>query len=79
MGRTSASLAEEDRNARDLSARDITQAITEMTACMPVYRTYTDTLSASPTDVEYIDAAVKEARLRNPDINPLVYDYISRV
>jgi (1->4)-alpha-D-glucan 1-alpha-D-glucosylmutase len=79
LGAHLASLAEEDRNARDLSARDITQAITEITACMPVYRTYTDTLSASPIDVQYIDAAVKEARLRNPDINPLVYDYISRV
>ena len=57
LGAHLASLAEADRNARDLSARDITQAITEITACMPVYRTYIDTLSASPTDVEYIDAA----------------------
>ena len=48
LGAHLASLAEEDRNARDLSARDITQAITEITACMPVYRTYTDSLSASP-------------------------------
>jgi (1->4)-alpha-D-glucan 1-alpha-D-glucosylmutase len=79
LGAYLASLAEEDRNARDLSGRDITQAITEITACMPVYRTYTESLSASARDVQYIDSAVEEARRRRPEINSLVYDYVSRV
>src|SRR4029079_16015035 len=74
-----AQLAEEDRNARDLSPRDITQAITEVTACMAVYRTYIDSLEVRAADFAYIRAACENARRRNPHIDTLVYDFVERV
>ena len=58
--------------------RDITQAIIEITACMPVYRTYTFTLSdIRPADFAVHRRSREEARSRNPDIDALVYDFVS--
>ncbi|HYP08052.1 MAG TPA: malto-oligosyltrehalose synthase [Bryobacteraceae bacterium] len=72
-------LAEEDRNARDMSLRDLSQAILEVTACMPVYRTYTNSLEVSESDREHVVEACRRARERNSKIHPLVYDFLERV
>ncbi len=79
LGAHLAQLAEEDRNARDLSPRDITQAITEVTACMGVYRTYIDSFDIRAADFAYIRAACENARRRNPHVDTLVYDFVERV
>jgi (1->4)-alpha-D-glucan 1-alpha-D-glucosylmutase len=79
LGAHLASLSEEDRNARDLSPRDMTQAIIEVTACMPVYRTYTDSLEVRDIECDYVRAACEEARRRNPHVDALVYDFVERV
>jgi (1->4)-alpha-D-glucan 1-alpha-D-glucosylmutase len=79
LGAHLALLAEEDRNARDLSPRDMTQAIIEVTACMPVYRTYIDSLEVREVDCAYVRAACDEARRRNPHVDALVYDFVERV
>ena len=79
LGAHLASLAEEDRNARDLSPRDMTQAIIEVTACMGVYRTYTDSFDVRAVDCAYVRAACDEARHRNPRVDALVYDFVERV
>ena len=72
-------LAEEDRNARDMSLRDISQAILEVTACMPVYRTYTNSFDVSETDRAHVAEACNRARVRNPKVHPQVYDFLERV
>lgn len=79
LGASLASLAEKDRNARDLSLRDLTQAIVEVTASMPVYRTYTASLAVSERDARYVLQACEAARERNSSIDPLVYDFVERV
>jgi (1->4)-alpha-D-glucan 1-alpha-D-glucosylmutase len=79
LGAHLALLAEEDRNARDLSPRDMTQAIIEVTACMPVYRTYIDSFEAREVDCAYVHAACADARRRNPRVDALVYDFVERV
>jgi (1->4)-alpha-D-glucan 1-alpha-D-glucosylmutase len=79
LGAHLAALAEEDRNARDLSPRDMTQAIIEVTACMGVYRTYTDSFDIRAIDCAYVRAACDEARRRNPRVDALVYDFVERV
>jgi Maltooligosyl trehalose synthase len=40
LGSDLAELAVGDRYARDLSPKDLRQSLVEITACMPVYRTY---------------------------------------
>lgn len=72
-------LAEEDRNARDMSLRDISQAVLELTACMPVYRTYTNSFDVSEADRAHIAEACRCARVRNPKVHPEVYDFLERV
>lgn len=79
LGAHLASLAAEDRNARDLSLRDMTQAIIQVTASMVVYRTYTGSMSVSERDQVYILEACAEARRRNPSVDPLVFDFVERV
>lgn len=79
LGGNLATLAEFDRNARDLSVRDMTHAIIEITACLPVYRTYTHSAEVREADAEHVRQACAEARTRNPNIDPLVYDFVERV
>ncbi len=79
LGRKLQKLAEEDRYWRDLSPQQIQDALVEVTACMPVYRTYTRGFAVSPEDLRYLTQAVGEARRRNPDLHPVVYDMLFNV
>jgi (1->4)-alpha-D-glucan 1-alpha-D-glucosylmutase len=72
-------LAEQDRYARDLSPRDLARGLNEVTACMPVYRTYTRSCHVSSRDRGYAQKACEEARRRCPEVNSLAYDFIERV
>jgi (1->4)-alpha-D-glucan 1-alpha-D-glucosylmutase len=49
-----------------LSGEEVMKALIEVTACLPVYRTYIRAGKPSPRDRLYLEQAVKEARRRNP-------------
>ncbi len=72
-------LAEGDRYARDLSTSELRQALIELTACMPVYRTYIRDQSIPPRDYAFLQKAFEEARRRNPEISPGVFDFLEQV
>jgi (1->4)-alpha-D-glucan 1-alpha-D-glucosylmutase len=72
-------LAEQYRHARYLSPKELTQALVEVTACLPVYRTYIRGFEVPPRDRPYIERAVEEARDRNPDVSTPVFDFLKRV
>jgi|HigsolmetaAR201D_1030396.scaffolds.fasta_scaffold04320_2 malto-oligosyltrehalose synthase len=72
-------LAEQDRHARDLSPQELRQALMEITACLPVYRTYIRTFEVSDHDRKYLARAFAEARGRNPDITPEVFDFVESI
>jgi (1->4)-alpha-D-glucan 1-alpha-D-glucosylmutase len=72
-------LAEHDRYARDISPRDLARGLQEVTACMPVYRTYTRSFDVSERDRPYLQAACDEARRRCSEVSSFAYDFISRV
>ncbi len=72
-------IAEEDRHGRDLSPDDLRQALTEVTACLRVYRTYFEDGSMPPRDRDYIRGAVAEARRRNPGVSEAAYNFLQRV
>ncbi|HET8548446.1 MAG TPA: alpha-amylase family glycosyl hydrolase, partial [Bryobacteraceae bacterium] len=69
LGAALAGLAEADLYARDLSPRDLSQALIEITACLVVYRTYTSGDSVSERDRAYLLRAVDESRRREPSIS----------
>jgi (1->4)-alpha-D-glucan 1-alpha-D-glucosylmutase len=72
-------LAEKDRYARDLPRADLTQALIELTACLPVYRTYARDFDVTPAERLCIDRAVEAARRRSPRLAPGCFDFLQDV
>ena len=72
-------LAEKDRYARDLSPAEMQLALIEVTASLPVYRTYTRDGVASGSDRVFIERAFADARIRNPKITAGCFQFLERV
>ena len=64
MGKQLSAVAMGDRNARDFAPVELTAALTEVTACMSVYRTYIRDDRVSDEDRVIIRRAIAEARAR---------------
>ena len=72
-------LADEDRYARDLSSGELRQALVEVTACLPVYRTYVRDSDVASRDFDWIQRALRDAAARNPSISPAVFQFLANV
>ena len=72
-------LAHADRQARDLSRRDMISSLVEVTACLPVYRTYINSFKVCERDRERIEHALAEVRRRNPCLNDLALGFMRRL
>ncbi|NPV29398.1 MAG: malto-oligosyltrehalose synthase [Firmicutes bacterium] len=59
-------LAEQDRHGCDLTLAELEQALVEVTACLPIYRTYTSGFAVSARDYPYLARAAAAAIARNP-------------
>ena len=65
---------------RDFTLRSLRDALGEVIACFPVYRTYiADSGVVTETDRKVIQTAVRRASFRSPLIGPPVFDFIRRV
>lgn len=70
-------ISEKNRLYRDFTLNSLTFAMREVIACLPVYRTYiTEPGSVSERDQAYIEAAVEEAKRRNPRTAEAIFDFI---
>jgi len=69
LTRNLAGLAAQDRQARDLPLHELVQLLIEVTACLPVYRTYMRAGIISPRDRVFIERALQLARERTPARN----------
>ncbi|MHB8647176.1 MAG: malto-oligosyltrehalose synthase [Thermomicrobiales bacterium] len=71
-------ISERNRSYRDFTLNSLTFAIREVIACLPVYRTYTTDTTATVTqhDVRYVEAAVAEAKRRNPRTASQLFDFL---
>ena len=56
----------DDKNIKENAMVD---AFKEITACLPVYRTYIKDFRISPNDRQYIQTAIEESKKRNPENN----------
>jgi (1->4)-alpha-D-glucan 1-alpha-D-glucosylmutase len=82
-----AELAAADLGARDLPPSLLARVLLEVSACLPVYRTYLDTESEGGTDgiadrdAAYLDRAFAEARERTPagPLAPAAFEFLARV
>ena len=64
LGRELSALAMADRNARDFAPAELLAALTEVTACMNVYRSYIRNGGVSDEDRAAVGSAIAEARRR---------------
>jgi (1->4)-alpha-D-glucan 1-alpha-D-glucosylmutase len=72
-------LAEQDRHAQDLFHQELVRALEEVTACLPIYRTYIRDYQVPDRERQYLEATITEARRRNPTPGAAAYDFLRRV
>jgi (1->4)-alpha-D-glucan 1-alpha-D-glucosylmutase len=79
LARQLAELAAKDRYARTIPRLELIDGLTEVTACMPVYRTYIRSLDVPPTARTTIEEALKAAHERRPQLSQLCVDFLRDV
>jgi len=67
------------RRTCDFTLNNLRDALTEVVASFPVYRTYVTASGASQNDVRYILAAIESAKYRSPAGDTTVFDFIREV
>jgi (1->4)-alpha-D-glucan 1-alpha-D-glucosylmutase len=74
-------LAARHRQARDVRLWELTEALIEVTACLPVYRTYIHSSAVDESDRGYIERTVALARSRRSKerIGDAAFDFILSV
>ena len=72
-------IANSDRHTRDFTINSLRDAIKEVVACFPVYRTYLNGGEATPEDRRHIDWAVNLARRRSKTADVSVFDFFRDV
>ncbi|MFC1912218.1 alpha-amylase family glycosyl hydrolase, partial [Chloroflexota bacterium] len=79
LGQYLKQLAQQDIDTANLSSKELTEALIEVTACLPIYRTYTRNLEVSPRDRLYLENAVDEVKRRNPKIDSNAINFLQRI
>jgi (1->4)-alpha-D-glucan 1-alpha-D-glucosylmutase len=74
-------LAAGDREARDVPMSELTQVLVEVTACLPVYRTYIRDFRISERDRHYLEHSLELARTRVPEdrASPAAFAFFRRL
>ena len=74
-------LSERDRRSRDFTLNNLTDALREIIACFPVYRTYITEGDEAilERDRAYIHMAVARAKRRNAALSGQVFDFIRAI
>lgn len=72
-------IAESDRYTRDYTLNGLREALTEIVACFPVYRTYLTPGQVSEQDRRFLQWAVAQAKRRSPASDISIFDFIHRL
>ena len=79
LGKSAERIARTDWRTRDLSPRQLREALARVTTALPVYRTYRTRETLHPGDEKVFAEAVQSARIGSPDIDGGVFDFLSAV
>lgn len=71
--------ARDDPRGRDLTPAALREALLEVTACLPVYRTYVDGEGLSAHDRRVLEAAFAGARDRCPNLPAAAFDVLGEL
>ncbi|HET9087243.1 MAG TPA: malto-oligosyltrehalose synthase [Acidobacteriaceae bacterium] len=69
-------LSEQNRCSRDFTLDGLQEALREVVACFPVYRTYISDQGFSATDEMAVNEAIGQARRRNPNLDYSIFEFI---
>ncbi len=69
-------IAQQDRHSRDFTYRALRSALTEIIACLPVYRTYIREGDITAADRHHLERATQRARTANRRSDPQIFDFI---
>jgi (1->4)-alpha-D-glucan 1-alpha-D-glucosylmutase len=69
-------IADADRRTRDFTRHGLRRGIAEMTAALPVYRTYVNRDGCSSDDRARLEQACRTASQRNPDLEPGLLQFL---
>lgn len=69
-------LSEQNRRSRDFTLDGLQEALREVVACFPVYRTYISEEGFSASDEMAINEAIGQARRRNPSLDYSIFEFI---
>ena len=74
-------ISEQHRWSRDFTLENLRDALREVLAAFPVYRTYvaSNQTEVDPQDRRQVTNAIREAKWRNPAISESVFDFIQSV
>jgi len=74
-------ISESNRVYRDFTWGALRDALREVVACFPVYRSYIDAFAGlvSERDRHYVEHAVRLARRRNPSVSGSLFDFVRDV
>jgi (1->4)-alpha-D-glucan 1-alpha-D-glucosylmutase len=74
-------ISEHDRHSRDFTLADLSEALVEIIACLPVYRTYrrAEDAEMNADDVRWVDQAIAQARRRNPAMPRSLFQFLRSV
>ncbi len=72
-------IALSNRHTCDFTLNSLRDALMEVVASFPVYRTYVSGSGVSESDVRYIRAAIDSAKWRSPAADTSVFDFIREV
>ncbi len=72
-------ISEQERRTRDFTLDSLQDALREVVACFPVYRTYVGYDGWTPRDETIIDTAVTRALERNPALEPSIFEFIRQM
>jgi len=79
LARELGELSRDDRYARELHPAELAESLVEVTACLPIYRTYIQTLDVPGEAKRAVQRAVESARERRPTLNRSYFDFVSDV
>ncbi|MHB1423502.1 MAG: malto-oligosyltrehalose synthase [Gemmataceae bacterium] len=72
-------LAQRRRWSRDFTLHSLRRVLREVIACFPVYRSYVAGGTVHDDDRKYIDAAIRDARKRNPTLNRTHFQFLRNI
>jgi (1->4)-alpha-D-glucan 1-alpha-D-glucosylmutase len=72
-------ISELNRRSRDFTLNSLTEALREVIACFPVYRTYVTPAGVLDRDRRYIELAVARAKRGNPATSASIFDLVRNI